>query len=149
MKITDTKVFSCAIAHRLWKYDGRCANVHGHNYKFEVSFTGENTAEDAILMDFGDIKKIAEGWIDSNWDHAVTVHPEDKTLWEFLESEDQRRFMMPKEFANSTAENMASFLLMKFNEILRTQFRDNPSLHCSEVVVWETDTAKATARYGA
>lgn len=45
----------CA-AHALRGYDGKCSNVHGHNFVVEVRVTGERLDATGILVDFKDIK---------------------------------------------------------------------------------------------
>jgi len=138
--VTTTKEVKWASAHRLFNYDGLCGNVHGHNYRAEFTFKGELTREDAILFDFGDMKKLILGFIDTHWDHACIVHPKDFSLIEFLLDEGNRIFIMPEQYANSTAENMALFLQEVMNEALSQAF---PEVICSSVRVWETDSSFA------
>ena len=33
--------FTFAAAHRLPRYQGKCFNLHGHNYRFQVVLRGE------------------------------------------------------------------------------------------------------------
>lgn len=137
--VSTTKEVKWASAHRLFKYNGLCGNVHGHNYRAEFTFTGPVVREDGILVDFGDMKKMIMGFIDQQWDHACIVHPEDYTLINFLTEEKNRMFIMPAEYANSTAENMSLFLQNLVNDCLPT------GVTCSCVKVWETDSSHATS----
>lgn len=51
-----TKEIDFAAAHYLRDYDGKCKNLHGHNYKLQVTITG--TINDiGMVVDFGVIKK--------------------------------------------------------------------------------------------
>ena len=36
-----TKEFDFQMAHTLWGYDGKCRNIHGHNYKLFVTVEGQ------------------------------------------------------------------------------------------------------------
>ncbi len=45
----------CA-AHRLTGYDGKCANIHGHNFVVEARITGDQLDRLGILVDFKDVK---------------------------------------------------------------------------------------------
>ena len=40
-KIRITKKFRFEAAHALYGYDGKCKNIHGHNYKLFVTIIGE------------------------------------------------------------------------------------------------------------
>ena len=48
-------------AHFLAGYDGKCANIHGHCWRIEAEFSGEELEpvgqERGMLMDFSVIKK--------------------------------------------------------------------------------------------
>ena len=44
-------------AHHLENYVGKCANVHGHNWRIIVYCKGDKLDERGILVDFVDIKK--------------------------------------------------------------------------------------------
>jgi len=62
-KVRVTKEFRFEMAHALWNYDGKCANIHGHSYILQVTVIGEpisdeNSPKYGMLIDFGDLKKI-------------------------------------------------------------------------------------------
>jgi 6-pyruvoyltetrahydropterin/6-carboxytetrahydropterin synthase len=42
----------CA-AHHLVNYQGKCASVHGHNWKVRIKLTGSELNESGMLGDFG------------------------------------------------------------------------------------------------
>ncbi len=44
-------------AHHLLNYKGKCENMHGHNWKVEVTVRGENLDKSNILVDFKVLKK--------------------------------------------------------------------------------------------
>ncbi len=45
-----------AAAHQLTMVGQKCENMHGHNWKIEVTVAGEKLNSAGVLMDFGDIK---------------------------------------------------------------------------------------------
>ena len=49
--------FTFAAAHRLPRYQGKCFNLHGHNYRFQVVLRGEPDPYSGILVDFGEVEK--------------------------------------------------------------------------------------------
>jgi 6-pyruvoyltetrahydropterin/6-carboxytetrahydropterin synthase len=83
--ITIKREFSFAGAHKLPCYDGKCANLHGHEWKLFVEITGEickdpNNPKIGMIMDFGDLKKLVEKEIIEKLDHQylnekVAIYP--------------------------------------------------------------------------
>ena len=47
-------------AHQLRGYKGKCENLHGHNYKIEIYARGEELNNIGLLIDFGDLKTVAD-----------------------------------------------------------------------------------------
>ncbi|MCM1008174.1 MAG: 6-carboxytetrahydropterin synthase [Ruminococcus flavefaciens] len=68
-------------AHFLSGYNGKCANLHGHHWKIEATFTKDSLQPQGeyrgMLIDFTDVKKAVRRIADS-LDHA-TIY-EDGTL---------------------------------------------------------------------
>ena len=76
VKKTVTKIFTFDSAHHLPKYYGKCAELHGHTYKLEVTVSGEPTvlykkkdSYDGIICDFGDLKDIVNEHVIERLDH--------------------------------------------------------------------------------
>ena len=75
-KIRITKKFRFEAAHALYGYDGKCKNIHGHNYNLFVTIIGSPVKDDSnvkygMVMDFGDLKKIVNSEIVDKFDHSV------------------------------------------------------------------------------
>ena len=75
-KIRITKKFRFEAAHALYGYDGKCKNIHGHNYKLFVTVIGSPTSDNSnvkfgMVMDFDDLKKIVKAEIIKEFDHSV------------------------------------------------------------------------------
>lgn len=80
--------FNFAAAHRLPRYQGKCFEMHGHNYKLVVSVYGEPDAYTGLLIDFGDLETIVQDAVLERCDHH--------TLNDFIE--------------NPTAENIVVWM---------------------------------------
>ena len=94
-------------AHRLWKYDGACANIHGHRYVVEVTVEGNRLDELGMLLDFGKLKKAVLSWVNLV-DHKLILNVADPLgkSAPIGQKGDSIRFMN----GNPTAENMAAEL---------------------------------------
>jgi len=71
------KVPFCA-GHRLLHHEGKCANLHGHNYIVEFHVTGSEVDELGRVVDFAVINRLFKSWIDENWDHGFLLWEEDR-----------------------------------------------------------------------
>jgi len=70
--ITCTKIFTFAAAHYLPNHDGKCQNLHGHNYKLEVTVKGDLKKEGSskgMVIDFYDLKTAVNEHIIDKLDH--------------------------------------------------------------------------------
>jgi 6-pyruvoyltetrahydropterin/6-carboxytetrahydropterin synthase len=47
-------------AHQLRGYQGKCENLHGHNYKIEIYARGRELDNIGLLVDFGELKTAAD-----------------------------------------------------------------------------------------
>lgn len=85
--------FHFAAAHRLPRYDGPCARVHGHNYRFLVGVEGEVDPKSGMIADFGDIKAAVQEHVLTRVDHRdlndVLANPTAENIarwiWETLD----------------------------------------------------------------
>ncbi len=62
--------FTFCAGHRLVGHEGKCRNLHGHNYTLEVYLTGQEQDEIDRILDFKQLKLRMNGWIDDHWDHT-------------------------------------------------------------------------------
>ncbi len=114
--------YSFAAGHALRGYKGKCENVHGHNYKIQVSVEGEKLNSTGLLVDFVDLRKAVHS-LAERLDHR------------FLND------LEPFDRLNPSAENIALY----FAQNLETQLKGD-GLRIQAVTVWETDTTSATYR---
>jgi len=80
--------FSFAAAHRLPRYSGKCFNLHGHNYRFQVVLRGDPDPYSGIFVDFSDVENSVKEHVLDRVDHT--------NLNDFIE--------------NPTAENIATWM---------------------------------------
>lgn len=70
-----TKIFTFDCCHILTGHEGKCASLHGHTYKLEVTvrtdegLIAEGSSKDMVL-DFADLKKIVNETVIDKFDHA-------------------------------------------------------------------------------
>jgi 6-pyruvoyltetrahydropterin/6-carboxytetrahydropterin synthase len=114
--------YTFAAGHALRGYKGKCENVHGHNYKVQVTVGGEQLDSAGLLLDFVELRKALKGLVE-RLDHR------------FLND------LEPFDKLNPSAENIAKY----FCDELGPQIRDR-ALEILAVKVWETETTSATYR---
>ena len=104
-------------AHNLREYEGKCENLHGHNWKVELEIASQTLDKTGMVIDF----KIAK-----------------KELNIILEELDHKHLNDLEYFKinNPTSENMAKYIYDKVCEKIDK---------VKSVSVWETDTS--CARY--
>ena len=112
-----------AAGHALRNYHGKCENVHGHNYRCQVTVEGDALNETGLLVDFVELKKAVR---------AVIERMDHQWLNDFP----------PFDVLNPSAENMAKYI---YDEVLR-EISLQPPVRIGAVRLWETDTASATYR---
>ena len=126
-----TKRIDFCYGHRLLDYDGICKHPHGHNAVAEVEVRAEALDDRQMVCDFGEIKRVIKGWIDSELDHRMILRRDDPLL-EPLRALGEPVFVSEH---NPTVEHIARLIFE------RTQAEGFPVLR---VTVWETPTSFAT-----
>jgi 6-pyruvoyltetrahydropterin/6-carboxytetrahydropterin synthase len=113
-----------AAGHALRNYKGACENVHGHNFRIQVTLEGERLDGAGMLVDFLDVKASMRDVI-ARLDH------------QFLNE------VPPFDVINPSAENIAEY----FHTEMSSALASNPvPVRIREVKVWETDIQSATYR---
>jgi 6-pyruvoyltetrahydropterin/6-carboxytetrahydropterin synthase len=109
-----------AAGHALRNYRGKCENVHGHNYRAEVTLEGAELDAIGLLVDFVELKRVV---------HAVLDRMDHQWLNDFP----------PFDALNPSAENMAKYIYDEVSAGLKTK----EGVRVASVRLWETDTASA------
>src|ERR1700730_13497957 len=108
--------------HALRGYKGKCENVHGHNYRVQITLEGPQLDSIGLLVDFTHLKQVIR-YIVGGVDHK------------FLNDQ------APFDVINPSAENLAKYF---YDEITRqlSAVPEGAGITC--ITIWETDTTSAT-----
>lgn len=115
-----------AAGHALREYKGKCENVHGHNYKVQITVEGEQLNRIGLLIDFVELKRVVREVID-RLDHQFINDLEPFTV------------------INPSAENMAKYFYDEVSRKLDNANAGTPA-RISQIKIWETDTSIAVYR---
>lgn len=135
--ITVTKTVKFDAAHVLTNHQGLCKNLHGHTYRVDISVSQREGEDSDMVIDFKDLKSIAEAVICDRFDHAFiynTTSPGECEIAAVVEKNSMRTVAIP---FRSTAENLAKY----FFELLIARIPNVAS-----VKVWETAMSSAEYR---
>ena len=110
-----------AAGHSLRNYHGKCENVHGHNYRCQVTLEGPELDAIGLLVDFVEVKRLIHGVVDY-LDHR------------FIND------LPPFDKLNPSAENLAKYFYDEISAGL------TPPVRLGQVKIWETDITSATYR---
>jgi 6-pyruvoyltetrahydropterin/6-carboxytetrahydropterin synthase len=126
-----TREIEFCYGHRLLNYDGKCRHLHGHNARVVIVLEAPALDPRGMLVDFGEIKRKVQLWIDETLDHTMLLCRADPIL-PVLQDSGERVFVMEE---NPTAENIARLI---FDHTARS------GLPVVEVTVWETEKCHAS-----
>ena len=70
MKMSLTKTFTFAAAHKLPNYQGLCRNLHGHEWRLDITVEGEVNKQTGMVVDFVHFKGIVDHEIIHKLDHT-------------------------------------------------------------------------------
>lgn len=113
-------VTSFAAAHCLINYQGDCENLHGHNWKVEVTVTARELDKAGLGLDFKILKRETNDLL-KTLDHKYL-----NELAPFLES-------------SPSSENLACYIYRQLSQKL-----NNDNIKVELVTVWESDFASAS-----
>ncbi len=117
-EVTIIKSFSAA--HLLADIGGKCEELHGHNFKVEITVAAEKLNDIGILVDFRFLKQVLE---------------------DILEDIDHKHLNNLSVFAglNPTAENIAKYIFEKMDPRVKTA-----GVNMTRVKIWESENAAVT-----
>lgn len=128
-----TREIDFCYGHRLLNYDGKCRHLHGHNGRVLITMERDHLDERGMVIDFSDIKRVMQVWIDEQLDHKMILHRDDPIL-PILRDRGEPVYLLD---VNPTAENIAKLI---YDQAKRHGF---PVV---EVRLWETMNSFATYR---
>jgi 6-pyruvoyltetrahydropterin/6-carboxytetrahydropterin synthase len=123
------RVLTFAYGHRIRGHTGGCAHLHGHNARVEVECRGPLDAL-GMVVDFGEVRRVVEGWVAANWDHRMILEAGDP-LAAVLAREGEPVFELD---APPTAEHLARHLYRVAAEA---------GLPVRAIRLWETERSMA------
>jgi 6-pyruvoyltetrahydropterin/6-carboxytetrahydropterin synthase len=128
---TVTEIIDFCYGHRLLRYEGKCAHLHGHNGRAEITVAAKALDRQSMVADFSEVGRVVRGFIDQNLDHRLLLHREDP-LAEVLRRHDEPLYLMDRD---PTAEAIAQLICDKAREL---------GLDVCEVRLWETPSSVAS-----
>ncbi|WP_423191983.1 6-carboxytetrahydropterin synthase QueD [Cupriavidus sp. H18C2] len=138
-QVSITRRLEFDAGHRIPSHGGQCRNIHGHRYRLDLTLAGEvlrqeGASDDGMILDFGDIKALANEHLVSKWDHAFLIDRGDTALLNFLQSMDNHKTVVIDSIP--TVENLAQAAF----DILAPVFKDcfGHHLQLTRLVLFET-----------
>lgn len=117
-EVTIIKSFSAA--HMLASIGGKCEELHGHNFKVEVTVAAPELNSSGILIDFRDVKK----WLNEILDNLDHKHLNELSFFNKI---------------NPSSENMAKYIC----EELKSKAQQ-AGVAVARVKVWESENSAVT-----
>lgn len=107
-------------AHNLINYQGDCENLHGHNWRVEVTVSARELDKAGLGIDFKILKKQTNHLLDSlDHKHLNQLEP-------FLE-------------LSPSSENICRYLYEELSQVL-----NNDNVRVEKITVWESENACAS-----
>ena len=126
-----TRIVDFCYGHRLLNYDGKCKNLHGHNGRAEIALVSETLDPLGMVLDFTEIKRVVNTWIDETLDHRMILHKDDPAV-PLLRDLGEPMHLVDE---NPTAEHIAQLI---------GEFAIGQGFPVAQVDLWETRNCYAT-----
>lgn len=144
MRITRRLEFDAG--HRIPNHLSRCRHLHGHRYALEVTLSGEviqtrGHASEGMVMDFSEVRAIAQRELVDTWDHAFLAWREDRAVLDFLATLPGHRTVVFD--APPTAEHLAQAAFSVLERAYRDEYGNH--LRLARVRLYETPNCWADA----
>lgn len=144
MRITRRLEFDAG--HRIPDHASQCRHLHGHRYALEVTLSGQiidaaGQAVNGMVMDFADVKKVANEMIVKRWDHAFLVYRGDISVVDFLATLPGHKTVTLD--VVPTAENLAAEAFRVLNAAYKDTYGNQ--LRLERVRLYETPNCWADA----
>lgn len=143
MALNIMRRFTFCAGHRLVGHEGKCQNLHGHNYAIEIYVTGNKQDEIGRILDFKLLKQRVKGWLDKNWDHSFILWEQDQNGLDAIRSSQPHRIYELS--SNPTAENMA----IHFLESICPDILEGTGATAYKVRLWESEETCADVSHDA
>ncbi len=126
-----TKQFEFSMGHVLFNYEGKCNQLHGHNYQLEVTVESDELDASGFVMDFSDLKSAGSKVLDAELDQEVWVYVKGPRVRALVDLGARSVAFEP------TAENIIIYLKKAITDELPD------SVILARLELYETSTSKA------
>jgi 6-pyruvoyltetrahydropterin/6-carboxytetrahydropterin synthase len=140
MTPTATRLLEFDAAHRVVNHESKCATLHGHRYKVEITARARVLDTIGRVIDFSVLKQQVGGWLDEHWDHNVILFEQDYDTVKALREIPKKKPPFVASW-NPTAENMADHLL----RVVCPEVLAGSGVTVEKIRVWETPNCFAEA----
>jgi len=107
MKIAITRYHDFSAGHRVVGHEGKCRNLHGHNYRAHFDVVSDRLDAVGRVVDFSVVRDRLCAWLEENWDHRMVLWDQDPDL-AVIRAVDPTVAVVG---FNPTAENLAQHLV--------------------------------------
>ncbi len=133
--------------HRIPNHNSQCRHLHGHRYAIEITLSGqiiatEGISEQGMVMDFTEVKTIAQEAVVNQWDHAFLAYRGDAEVVDFLATLPGHKTVVLD--VVPTAENLAAVAFRVLDAAYVDRYANQ--LRLEQVRLYETPNNWADAR---
>ncbi len=130
--LTITRKLEFDAGHRIPDHRSQCRNLHGHRYVLEITLEGdlvetEGAPDRGMVMDFADVKSLANQHLVDLWDHAFLVFSGDTQVRCFLETLPGHKTVVIDRIP--TVENLAAIAFDILANVYDAHYGVNLRLH--------------------
>ena len=121
--------------------------MHGHRYAIEITLSGNvidkaGDAANGMVMDFSQVKELANAHLVDAWDHAFLAYAGDTAIVDFLKTLPDHKTVLLN--CVPTAENLARIAFERLDAVYRDTYGNH--LQLEQVRLYETPNCWADAR---
>jgi len=144
---TVTKTYQdLPAAHRQHNHSGHCRLIHGHNWRFDITFACDTLDECGFVIDVGKLENVKH-FLETTFDHTLLLNSDDPTLTDLCFSLKHLADIVT--VPNCGMEGLARFVQAEVENIIRKPAgAKERGLVVSEVTCWEDSKNRATYLFG-
>jgi 6-pyruvoyltetrahydropterin/6-carboxytetrahydropterin synthase len=145
---TTTKSYKdLPAAHRQHNHKGHCAQIHGHNWAFDITFVATVLDRNEFVLDVGQLGFVKD-FLTDTFDHTLLLNADDPYLGEL-----QAKLSNYTPFArivvvnNCGMEALAEYVCVAVNKLLAENMADDVTqraLRVCSVTCWEDSKNRST-----
>lgn len=137
--LTITRKLEFDAGHRIPDHKSQCRNLHGHRYTVLITLVGavvdqEGQSNNGMVMDFADVKALANTHLVDLWDHAFLVYAGDTAVRQFLDSLPGHKTVVLD--CIPTVENLARVAFDILSAVFEDRYGTGLALH--KLTLYET-----------